>query len=183
VRAELAQGLHRHAMPDLFPSNAAANLVAAPIRERLASAAPASGYLTVDRRDLVRFTGTYEADGIAPLSIGLGLDGLQARQPWTPWVDLVPTSQGGFTRVSSDGEGAIHAVRLRFDADAADGRGVVDITTDDGGSIVATRIPTAGSTSDLPVGPTALVAAIAVGGALWIVGRVRRRTTTAPIAA
>jgi hypothetical protein len=183
VRAELAQGLHRYAIPDLFGANAAANVVAAPIRERLASDGRASGRVTVDRPDLEPFTGTYQADGIPPLSIGLGPDGLQARQPWTPWVDLVPTSAGVFTRASSDGGGAIHALRLRFDGTAADGRGAVEITADDGASIVATRITPPGSMIRVPVGLTALFTAIAAGAVLWVVGRARRHTRTAPIGA
>jgi hypothetical protein len=183
LQAELAQGVHGYATEDLFEPNEAAAAIAGPIRERIASAATPPGRVTVDRHDLAPLTGTYQAVGLPALSIGLAGDTLQAREPWTPWVDLLPSSSREFVRVSSDGAGDVHVLRLRFDLDATGGGARVEISADDNGSVVATRVPPAGSMPRLAEDLVVVLAAIAVALIAWTIRRIARRARAAAVRA
>jgi hypothetical protein len=171
--AELAKGVHGYNMSDLFGSNQAAADYAAPIREQVSAAIGRLPAVPVAHEDVAKLAGVYEAPFLT-LIVEADQDSLMARQPWTPWVRLVPLSPTEFARVFSTGEGAVHEQRLRFGAEVSSELAQVQIVDDQGGNIVATRAPLPGTRAG---GAQAIIALMMIAGAAvagWILSRAGR---------
>jgi len=170
---ELAQGLHAYELSDLFPDNLIAGYVAAPIRNRLAAAIDALGPVAVSGNDVRDLAGTYEAES-RTMAFQATDNGLEVREPWTPWVGLVALSPTEFARVTVDGAGVIHDQRLSFDLDGA--QASVAIALDGSDPEVATRTE-APAPDSVDWRSLAILLTLAAGGALvwWALARRRGR--------
>jgi hypothetical protein len=163
LREELVQGLHGYEMADLFPANRSAADVAAPFRARLSTAIDRLGPVIVAGDDLEDLAGTYE---VGPLAFVVKAtdQGLAIRQARTPWADVVSLSPTQFARVTVDGGGLLHEQHLTFSVDG--GLTSVEISEDQVGSVVATRLKEPGGPIDWR--PAAILTALAsVGGVTW----------------
>jgi hypothetical protein len=182
LKGELAKGVHGYDMAALFGSNQVAADRAAPIREAVMAKVSRLPTVRVEREGVASIEGTYEAAPNLTLRVAANGDGLAVRLPWTPWVPLVSLSTGEFARVFSDAAGLVHEQRLRFSASGPGGSTQVEITDDQGASVVATRAPVSRSAFASPQAVVGLVAIIAAAGALvWSLGRLppaRRKGST-----
>jgi hypothetical protein len=180
LRTELAKGLHGYEIPALFGSNQAAAAVAAPIKEQVAAAVARLGPVPVDRAAAAALAGTYEAAPAVALLVQADEHGLSGRQPWTPWVPLVALSPTEFAHVFSDPEGGIHQQRLRFTVGEAGRSAQVEIT-EDGQSVVATRVVVPESGVGWQAILALLAAAVVAAGAMfWTLARLARTVQIGP---
>ena len=170
LREELLQGLHGYEMADLFPANRPAADVAAPFRARLSAAIDRLGPVIVAGDELEDLAGTYE---VGPLAFVVKAtdQGLAIRQARTPWADVVPLSPTQFARVTVDGGGVLHEQRLAFSVDG--GQATVEISEDQAGSVVATRLEAPAAPIDWRPVPI-LLALVAGSGWIWWRSATRR---------
>lgn len=161
LRTELAKGIHGYDIPSLFPSSAAADRVAAPIRGRIAAALEKIPSATVTAADLARLAGTYEAPEATRFEAKADGNVLLGRQPWSPWVPLRPASPTTFWDVFADPTGSVTSIQMEFTGGADQPAAAVEISDGSGNRIVATRTPT--SAASEPDRSLFVAVAVAVG--------------------